>query len=160
MTDVIVVVVGTRLPTKFSVRVAVSLVRPITPVMVPWLTRERSTVADVVVSGAVGPSVAEIRWHPVAEIELKLIDALGDEQAAIDWLAKTKNIDPKTPVRDYRLNPRFGDLPFLHVAMVGVLDAVGLGGLAERLRDWGTIQAVERLNLDGLLALWHPPSSN
>jgi protease-4 len=93
-------------------------------------------------------------------LELKLIDALGDEQAAIDWLAKTKNIDPKTPVRDYRLNPRFGDLPFLHVAMVGVLDAVGLGGLAERLRDWGTIQAVERLNLDGLLALWHPPSSN
>jgi protease IV len=93
-------------------------------------------------------------------LELKLIDALGDEQAAIDWLAKTKNIDPKTPVRDYRLNPRFGDLPFLHVAMVGLLDAVGLAGLAERLRDWGTIQAVERLNLDGLLALWHPPSSN
>jgi protease-4 len=44
--------------------------------------------------------------------------------------------------------------------MVGLLDAVGLAGLAERLRDWGTIQAVERLNLDGLLALWHPPVSN
>jgi protease-4 len=93
-------------------------------------------------------------------LELKLIDALGDEQAAIDWLAKTKNIDPKTPVRDYRLNPRLGDLPFLHVAMVGLLDAAGLGGLAERFRDWGAIQAVERLNLDGLLALWHPPSTN
>jgi protease-4 len=93
-------------------------------------------------------------------VALKLIDALGDEQAAIDWLAKEKNIDPKTPVRDYRLSPRFGDLPFLHVAMLGLLDAVGLGGLAERFRDFGAVQAVERLNLDGLLALWHPPSTN
>jgi protease-4 len=91
---------------------------------------------------------------------LKLIDGLGDEQAAIDWLAKEKNIDPKTPVRDYPLSPRFGDLPFLHAAALGLLDAVGLNGLAERFREWGAIQAVERLNLDGLLALWHPPVSN
>jgi protease-4 len=93
-------------------------------------------------------------------VELKLIDGLGDEQAAIDWLAKEKNIDPKTPIRDYPLAPRFSDLPFLHVAALGLLDAVGLNGLAERVRELGAIQAVERLNLDGLLALWHPPSSN
>jgi protease-4 len=93
-------------------------------------------------------------------VELKLIDGLGDEQAAIDWLAKEKNIDPKTPVRDYPLAPRFSDLPFLHVAALGLLDAIGLNGLAERFREFGAIQAVERLNLDGLLALWHPPSSN
>ncbi len=93
-------------------------------------------------------------------LEFKLIDGLGDEQSAIDWLAKEKKIDPKTPVRDYRLNPRFGDLPFLHAAASSVLDAVGLSSLAQRLKDWGAVQAVERLNLDGLLALWHPPSSN
>jgi protease-4 len=93
-------------------------------------------------------------------VELKLIDGLGDEQAAIDWLAKEKNIDPKTPIRDYPLAPRFSDLPFLHVAALGLLDAVGLNGLAERVREFGAVQAVERLNLDGLLALWHPPSSN
>jgi protease-4 len=92
--------------------------------------------------------------------ELKLIDALGSEQDAIEWLAKEKNIDAKTPVRDYRLSPRFSDLPFLHVAAIGMLDAVGLGSLAQRLQQWGSIQAVERLNLDGLLALWHPPGTN
>ncbi len=93
-------------------------------------------------------------------VELKLIDGLGDEQAAIDWLAKEKNIDPKTPIRDYPLAPRFSDLPFLRVAALGVLDALGLSGLAERVREFGAFQAVERLNLDGLLALWHPPSSD
>jgi protease IV len=104
-------------------------------------------------------------------LELKLIDALGDEKAAVEWLAKAHPcsgegakpatcIDPKTPVRDYRLNPRFSDLPFLHTAMVGLLDAIGLGALAERFKDWGAFQAVERLNLDGLLALWHPPTTN
>ena len=93
-------------------------------------------------------------------VELKLIDALGDEQAAIDWLAKEKNIDPKTPVRDYPLRPRFSDLPFLHVAALGLLDAVGLNGLAERFKEFGAVQAVERLNLDGLLALWHPITGN
>ena len=91
---------------------------------------------------------------------LKLIDALGNEQTAIEWLAKEKNIDPKTPVRDYRMTPRFGDLPFLHVAVVKLIDAVGLTALARRLEDWGTMQAIERLNLDGLLALWHPPVTN
>ena len=93
-------------------------------------------------------------------VELKLIDGLGDEEAAIDWLSKEKGIDAKTPVRDYPLSPRFGDLPFLHVAALGLLDAIGLNGLAERFKEFGAIQAVERLNLDGLLALWHPPTTN
>ena len=93
-------------------------------------------------------------------LQLKLVDGLGDEFAAVDWLAKEKGIDPKTPVRDYRLSPRFGDLPFLHTGAVWMLDAVGLGGFAERFKDLGAVQAMERLNLDGLLALWHPSATN
>jgi len=93
-------------------------------------------------------------------LALKLIDEIGDEKTAIAWLAKEKNIDPNTPVRDYRLRDRFGDLPFLHTAVVTTLDAVGLGSLARRLEEWGAVQAMERLNLDGLLALWHPPIAN
>jgi protease-4 len=93
-------------------------------------------------------------------IPLKLVDELGDERTAIAWLAKEKNIDPKTPVRDYRLRDRLGDLPFLHTAIVTSLDAVGLGLFARRFEEWGAVQAIERLNLDGLLALWHPPTAN
>jgi protease IV len=93
-------------------------------------------------------------------IPLKLVDELGDERTAIAWLAKEKNIDPKTPVRDYRLRDRLGDLPFLHTAIVTSLDAMGLGSFARRFEEWGAVQAIERLNLDGLLALWHPPTAN
>ena len=70
-------------------------------------------------------------------VELKLIDALGDEQTAIDWLAKEKNIDAKTPVRDYPLAPRFSDLPFLHVAALGLLDAVGLNAPGRAVQGVG-----------------------
>jgi protease-4 len=91
---------------------------------------------------------------------LKLVDELGDERVAIAWLAKEKNIDPKTPVRDYRLRDRFSDLPFLHSAAVVTIEAIGLGSLARRIEESGAVQAIERLNLDGLLALWHPQAAN
>jgi protease-4 len=93
-------------------------------------------------------------------LELRLIDALGAEEAALDWLAREKGIDRSTPVRDYRLQPRFGDLPFLHTAAVVILDAVGFTSLAQQIGEFGAVRALDRLNLDGLLALWHPPVSN
>jgi protease IV len=89
-------------------------------------------------------------------VELKLVDQLGDEQAAIAWLAKEKGIDPKLKVRDWRLDSRLGDLGFLHLIASRLMERMGLGALATRLDELGTVQAVERLNLDGLLALWHP----
>jgi protease-4 len=93
-------------------------------------------------------------------VGLKLVDELGDERAAVAWLAKEKNIDPKTPVRDYRLRDRFSDLPFLHTTAVVTLEALGLGSFARRIEESGALQAIERLNLDGLLALWHPQAAN
>ena len=93
-------------------------------------------------------------------VQLKLVDEIGDEKTAVAWLATAKNVDPKTPVRDYRLRDRLSDLPFLHTAAVAALDALGLTALARRIETSGAMQAIERLNLDGLLALWHPPASN
>src|SRR5262249_2040466 len=93
-------------------------------------------------------------------IALKLADEIGREQEAIDWLAKTNKIDPKTPVRDWRLHPRFSELSFLHLAVNRVLDGLGLGALAHTLEIGGALQAVEKLNLDGLLMVWHPSAGN
>jgi protease-4 len=92
-------------------------------------------------------------------VGLKLVDGLGNEKTALAWLEKEKKVPANTPVRDYSLRPRFGELSFLHVA-AWTFEAVGLSAMAHRIEEWGAVQAVERLNLDGLLALWHPPSTN
>jgi protease-4 len=92
-------------------------------------------------------------------VALKLIDGLGNEKIALDWLEKEKKVPANTPVRDYSLEPRFSELSFLHVAG-WIFQAVGLSAVAQRIEEWGGVQAVERLNLDGLLALWHPPAPN
>jgi protease-4 len=63
-------------------------------------------------------------------------------------------------VRDYDLHSRLSDLRFLHAAVLALLDAAGLSTLAEHLEQWSTAEAVQRFNLDGLLALWHPADAN
>jgi protease IV len=93
-------------------------------------------------------------------VDLKLIDELGDERTALAWLGKEKHVDTKLPVRDYELKARFSDLPFLHAAAMAALDAVGLTALERRIEGLGTVAEVERFNLDGLLALWHPAGAN
>jgi len=92
-------------------------------------------------------------------VALKLVDGLGNEKTALAWLEKVKKVPASTPVRDYSLEPRFSELSFLHVA-AWTFEAVGLSAIAHRIEAWGGVQAIERLNLDGLLALWHPPSAN
>jgi len=92
-------------------------------------------------------------------VNLKLVDSLGSEKTALAWLEKEKKVPATTPVRDYSLQPRFSELSFLHVA-AWTFETLGLNVIAHRIEEWGAVQAVERLNLDGLLALWHPPSSN
>lgn len=93
-------------------------------------------------------------------IELKLIDQLGDERTAVAWLAKERGIDPATPVRNYRLRARFSEFSFLHLTAVSLLELAGLDGFARSLEQSGAFAAAERLNLDGVLALWHPSPSN
>ncbi len=92
-------------------------------------------------------------------VPLRLVDELGNEKTALAWLEKEKKVPADTPVRDYSLEPRFSELSFLHVAAFG-FQAMGLTALARQIEDWGGVQAIERLNLDGLLALWHPSGSN
>jgi protease-4 len=92
-------------------------------------------------------------------VGLKLVDSLGNERTALAWLEKEKKVPASTPVRDYSLQPRFREFSFLHMA-AWTFEAVGLSAVAHRIEEWGAVQAIERLNLDGLLALWHPAASN
>src|SRR5467141_4922572 len=93
-------------------------------------------------------------------VDLKLVDQLGDEKTAVAWLVAEKNIKSDLPVRDFKLSPRFGDLTFLRTAASITLDALGLGAIARQVEHGGVAQAVDRLGLDGMLALWYPAGSN
>jgi protease IV len=92
-------------------------------------------------------------------IDLKLIDQLGDEKTAVAWLVAQKGVKSGLPVHEYKLAPRFGDLTFLRAAASITLDALGLSSLARQIEQAGLTQAVDRLSLDGMLALWQPPGS-
>ena len=89
-------------------------------------------------------------------VDLKLIDQLGDEKNAVAWLVTQKGVKADLPVRDYKLSPRFGDLTFLRTAASIALDTLGLGPIARQIEQAGVAQAVDRLGLDGMLALWQP----
>jgi protease IV len=92
-------------------------------------------------------------------VDLKLVDQLGDEKAAVAWLVAQKGVKSGLPVHDYKLAPRFGDLTFLRTAALVTLDALGLSSLARQLEQAGVAQAIDRLSLDGMLALWQPPAT-
>jgi protease-4 len=93
-------------------------------------------------------------------IDLKLIDQIGDEKTAVTWLVEQKNVKKGLPVRDYKLQPRFGDLPFLKAAAAVTLEALGLGSIGHQIAHSGVAQAVDRFGMDGMLALWQPSASN
>jgi protease-4 len=90
-------------------------------------------------------------------VDLKLIDQLGDEKTAVAWLVEQKNVKKDLPIRNYQLAPRFSDLSFLRSAASITLDALGLGGIARQIE---MSQAIDRLGLDGMLALWSPGGTN
>src|SRR4051795_12183485 len=93
-------------------------------------------------------------------IDLKLIDQIGDEKTAVTWLVEQKGVKKGLSVRDYKLQPRFSDLPFLKTAAAVTLEALGLGSIAHQIGQTGVAQAVDRLGMDGMLALWQPAASN
>jgi protease-4 len=93
-------------------------------------------------------------------VGLKLIDQLGDEKTAIAWLVAEKKVKPDLPVHDFKMSPRFGDLTFLRTAAAVTLNALGLSNIARQVGQTGVVRAVDRLGLDGMLALWEPAVSD
>jgi protease-4 len=63
-------------------------------------------------------------------------------------------------VRDFKLSPRLTDLTFIRTVASVAFDALGLSSIARRIEQTGVVGAVDRLNLNGMLALWQPAPSN
>ena len=75
-------------------------------------------------------------------LPLGLVDELGGEDAALDWLARERGVPRDMPVRDIRVS-RPGE---------------GWRDLSSRALSalTGKSYLPERLTIDGLVALWHP----
>ncbi|MGH6856844.1 MAG: S49 family peptidase, partial [Methylocella sp.] len=90
-------------------------------------------------------------------IELHLVDRLGGEREAIEWLEQEKNIPKRLPVRDWkqtRTLERLGILSFSARA-AEFLGLAGLSGALDRAAD----AARERM-LDGLVSIWQVGGAN
>ncbi|HLL26288.1 MAG TPA: signal peptide peptidase SppA [Xanthobacteraceae bacterium] len=92
-------------------------------------------------------------------LPLNLIDEIGDERAARDWLAKNKNVDASLPIRDWKGKQIGSEFNWL-AAPAWLANKLGLPALASLLSRDAIVEAASRAQLDGLLALWQPPSTN
>lgn len=88
--------------------------------------------------------------------ELNLVDQIGGEREARDWLA-ARGVPATMRMQLHR--PRAeGSLSWLRTAGSGLAEAVGLTEWAERIAGSALATQIERSSLDGLLALWQPAS--
>ncbi|MDQ0503901.1 signal peptide peptidase SppA [Xanthobacter agilis] len=89
-------------------------------------------------------------------LDLQLVDQIGDERTARAWLAKEKGVSEHLKVRTWttgRVTSEFGWLLGLgHAA----LESAGFPQLAS-VFSRSARAAASRVQLDGLLAVWHPP---
>jgi len=77
----------------------------------------------------------------------KLIDALGGEEVALDWLQTQKKLPKDIETIDWRSAQNAGATGLGFSVANTVLKALGFEGLGRQ---------VESARLDGLLVLWHP----
>jgi protease-4 len=89
-------------------------------------------------------------------LQANLIDEIGGEETAIDWLA-SKGVDRKLPVKDWERERSGGGWFTADAAVLWVARAVGI---APALLGNGALDGLlpERLKLDGLLSVWQGSS--
>jgi protease-4 len=77
----------------------------------------------------------------------KLIDVLGGEEVALDWLQTQKKVSKDIETIDWRSAQDGGSTGLGFSVANTVLKVLGFEGLRRQ---------VESARLDGLLVLWHP----
>lgn len=85
-------------------------------------------------------------------LDLKLVDALGGEEAVRRYLSEERGLDLDLPIVDREPNDEVFGLSIFAGAGAFVLERLGLGELA---RLWGATLA-PATQLDGLISLWQP----
>ena len=87
-------------------------------------------------------------------VELRLVDQIGDEKAALAWLVKERNVSAGLKVVDWKpaeeSSGLFGWLSQSLAASIGI-SAEKIASVAGQISD--------TLKLDGLVSVWHPAAN-
>ena len=86
-------------------------------------------------------------------LKLKLVDSLGNEKTAIQWLEDNKNVKKNLPVKEWKPDKNLEKW-----------QALGFASKLVRMMGWETLaHTLDQVNattdisrLDGILAVWHP----
>jgi len=90
-------------------------------------------------------------------LPMHMIDQIGGEDAAREWLAKNRNIGKDLPVRDWEVKKIGSSFRWLSAASWAARE-LGLSSFASFLANAAVANFAGTPQLDGLLALWQPPS--
>jgi protease IV len=90
-------------------------------------------------------------------IDLHLVDRLGSEREAIDWLEQEKNIPKGLKVRDWKQDRTLERLGILTLS-ARAAEMLGLDGLSHALDR--AASAADARTLEGLLSIWQVGSVN
>ncbi len=85
-------------------------------------------------------------------LKLNLIDAIGGEEAARDWLAAERGINPKLKIREWSTDDTLSGVGFAETAS-GLARLAGLDSLAVLIDRSSRISGA---SLDGLVSVWQP----
>lgn len=86
-------------------------------------------------------------------LPLRLIDEIGDERTARDWLARERSVSKDLPIRDWHTKRVGDEFGWLRGTSIRLMSLVGLGDLAN-LTIGAASDLAMQARLDGLLALW------
>lgn len=89
-------------------------------------------------------------------VSLRLVDQVGSERQAVEWLERTRGVRADLPVREWKPRSDGSRLDLFTAAAFGA-DLFGLEGLAGGLRR--AAASAEARGLDGLLVVWQPSTA-
>jgi protease-4 len=82
-----------------------------------------------------------------------LVDQIGGEDEAKDWLAANRDIDADLEIVDWEVATGLGERGIGFAVARAVLNTLGFGEASWLIEK---ITAQERLRVDGLVSVWHP----
>lgn len=106
----------------------------------------------------IAPSLDEIKTGRIytgrEALKVGLIDAIGDEQTAINWFTDVRKVQKGLKVRDWKPESTTS-FDIFQSAAAAISRKLGLGALAgSELLDG--LEALKDRPLDGLFSIWHP----